>query len=235
MKTPLLEAKNLCVQVRSGGDLRSLLKNVSLSIHQGEIYGLVGASGSGKSTLGRALLCLPRPSSGSVYFNGNALTSLSSRQLIPLRQEMQLIFQDPYSALNPQMNVQCLVGEGLEIHGIGNKKERKERVDHFLNLVGLSPEEYAGRYPKQLSGGQRQRVCIARALAVEPKFIVCDEPLTALDVTLQMEIVELLCALKEKLGLSLLFISHNMHLVRKIADRMGTMREGVLSEEVSVD
>ena len=203
---------------------------VSLDVFEGETVGLVGESGCGKSTFGRALLRLLEPTSGSVRYEGKEITSLTPSELRPLRRELQFIFQDPYSSLNPRMTVQAIVGEAMRIHGlVSTAAEESERVAAMLERVGLRPE-HARRYPHEFSGGQRQRIGIARALAVEPRFIVADEPISALDVSIQAQIVNLLVDLQEELGLSYLFIAHDLKVVEMMSRRVAVMYLGRVVE-----
>ena len=192
--------------------------------------GLVGESGCGKSTTGRAILQLYRPTDGRVYFKGEELTELKGEALRRMRREMQLIFQDPYASLNPRMTVGNIIGEPLEVHSIySSKAERRERVQELLRIVGLNPY-FVNRYPHEFSGGQRQRIGVARALAVNPEFIVCDEPISALDVSIQAQIINLLEDLQAELGLTYLFIAHDLSVVRHISDRIAVMYLGKLAE-----
>lgn len=203
---------------------------VSLKVHAGETLGLVGESGCGKSTLGRTVLRLHDPTSGAIRFEGRDITRASQSALRPLRRGMQMIFQDPYASLNPRMRVRDIVGEALEIHGLGaTRAERDARVDDLLTRVGLRAEQ-GGRYPHEFSGGQRQRVGIARALAVSPRFIVADEPISALDVSIQAQIVNLLKDLQEELGLAYLFVAHDLHIVRYLSRRIAVMYLGRVVE-----
>ncbi len=207
------------------------LENVSLEIKRGETLGLIGESGSGKSTLGRCLLKLINPDSGSIFYDGTDITNIKGQPLRALRKRMQMIFQDPYSSLNPKMKIGRAVMEPLIIHGIGqNKKQREDRVAELLNLVGL-PSDSFQRYPHEFSGGQRQRIGIARALAVEPELIVCDEPVSALDVSVQAQVMNLLLELQEKFKLTYLFISHDLRLVSHISHRIVVLKKGQVVEE----
>ena len=207
---------------------------VSFDIYQGETLGLVGESGCGKSTTGRTLLQLYRPTAGSVFFKGEDLTKLKGAALRKKRRHMQMIFQDPYASLNPRMTVGKIVEEPLEIHNIGTPQERKERVAELLNLVGFSPS-FVTRYPHEFSGGQRQRIGIARALALQPEFIVLDEPISALDVSIQAQVVNLLEDLQEKFNLTYLFIAHDLSMVRHISDRTAVMYLGKVVELATRD
>ncbi len=203
---------------------------VSLSVMPGETLGLVGESGCGKSTLGRLLLRLYKPTGGNIYFEGRDITELSQAALRPIRREMQIIFQDPYSSLNPRMTVEAAIAEPLRVHRlVSSRAETQQRVVSLLERVGLRPE-HMRRYPHEFSGGQRQRIGIARALAVSPSFIVADEPVSALDVSIQAQIVNLLRDLQDELGLSYLFIAHNLQIVEYVSHRVAVMYLGRVVE-----
>jgi len=202
---------------------------ISFDIHSGETFGLVGESGCGKSTTGRVILQLYRPTAGKVSFDGIDLTTLKGEALRVMRPRMQMIFQDPYASLNPRMTVGQIVGEPLDVHSDMPRPERKEWVHELLNLVGLNPR-FEGRYPHEFSGGQRQRIGVARALALSPQFIVCDEPISALDVSVQAQVVNLLEDLQDKMGLTYLFIAHDLSMVRHISTRTAVMYLGKLME-----
>jgi oligopeptide transport system ATP-binding protein len=202
---------------------------VSFEIPPGETLGLVGESGSGKSTTGFCVLQLLKPTSGSVRFLGRELTSLRRGELRRLRREMQIVFQDPYSSLDPRMTVGDIVAEPLHVHGVGTRRSRRERVRHLLDAVGFNPV-FTNRYPHEFSGGQRQRIGIARSLALGPKLIVCDEPVSALDVSIQAQILDLLKDLQHEFGLTYLFIAHDLAVVRAMSDRIAVMQGGKLVE-----
>jgi len=206
--------------------------DVSFAIKKGETFGLVGESGCGKSTTGRAILQLHKPTAGKVYFEDIDLTTASPAVLRKMRRNMQIIFQDPYASLNPRMTVGSIIAEPLEIHNIGTAKERRERVQELLKLVGLNPY-FVNRYPHEFSGGQRQRIGVARALALQPEFIVCDEPISALDVSIQAQVVNLLEELQDEFGLTYLFIAHDLSMVRHISDRVAVMYLGKVVELAS--
>ncbi len=207
---------------------------VSFSVQRGETLGIVGESGSGKSTACRAVLQLLEPTSGSVKFEGREIAGLSRRQLRPLRREMQMIFQDPYASLNPRKRIGQIVGDQLKIQKVASGKELRTRVQALLERVGLSPEHY-NRFPHEFSGGQRQRIGIARALALEPKLVVADEPVSALDVSIQAQIVNLLDDLQDEYGLTYLFVAHDIGVVRHISDQIAVMNNGKVVEHGSAD
>ncbi len=202
---------------------------ISFHVNHGETLGLVGESGCGKSTTGRAVLQLHRPTEGSVAFEGRELTEVKGKELREFRRKMQMIFQDPFSSLNPRMSVGAIVGEPMVIHGLYKGKERRERIEYIMNAVGLNPY-FAGRYPHEFSGGQRQRIGIARSLAVEPQFLVADEPVSALDVSIQAQIINLMEDLQEEFDLTYLFIAHDLAVVRHISDRVAVMYLGKMME-----
>ncbi|PQP85100.1 ABC transporter ATP-binding protein [Paenibacillus sp. PCH8] len=228
---PLLEVKSLRQHFNLGkGNTLKAVNDISFHIRQGETLGVVGESGSGKSTTGRAILRLHEPTGGDVLFKGVPLQRLSASEMKTMRRHMQIIFQDPYASLNPKMRIMDIIGEALDIHQLaGSATQREKRVEELLEMVGLDPM-HAQRYPHEFSGGQRQRIGIARALAVEPEFIVCDEPLSALDVSIQAQIVQLLEDLQQRLGLTYLFIAHDLSMVKHISDRVAVMYNGKIVE-----
>jgi oligopeptide transport system ATP-binding protein len=219
--------KGLIIE-RTVGHVKAV-DGVSFSIPAGKTLGLVGESGSGKSTTGYCILQLTKPTGGSIRFDGKELTKLSGEGLRKVRQDMQIVFQDPYSSLDPRMTVGNIVAEPLEVHGIGTRKTRRETVRRLLEVVGFNPN-FTNRYPHEFSGGQRQRIGIARALALSPKLIICDEPVSALDVSIQAQILNLLKDLQRDFGLTYLFISHDLAVVRTMSDEIAVMNRGKLVE-----
>ncbi len=239
----LLEVKNLKMYFpitqgiliqRHVADVKAV-DGLDFFVRKGETLGLVGESGCGKSTTGRAILQLYRPTAGQVLFDGVDLCKIGGEQLRRTRRHLQMIFQDPYASLNPRMTVGDIIGEPIEIHGLAkNRKERLERVQELLRVVGLNPY-FSNRYPHEFSGGQRQRIGVARALAVQPEFIVCDEPISALDVSIQAQIINLLEELQSEFGLTYLFIAHDLSVVRHISDRVAVMYLGKIVEIATRD
>ncbi len=232
----LLRVEDLVVEFHTGGGRTvKAVSGISLDVLPGETLGLVGESGCGKSTTGKAILQLPPPTSGKVIFEGRDLTRLSSKDVRAMRQEMQLVFQDPISSLNPRRTVGEIVAEPLKIWGIGSKEEQQAKVDEVLNTVGLDPDAARPRRPHQFSGGQCQRISIARALVLDPKLIICDEPVSALDVSVQAQILNLLEDMKARYGLTLVFIAHDLAVVKNVSDRVAVMYLGKLCEVAHPD
>ncbi|MEZ5314685.1 MAG: ATP-binding cassette domain-containing protein [Chlamydiales bacterium] len=232
MKEVLVNIDKLEKIFKVGKQCLHAIKSFNLKIYRGETLGLVGESGCGKSTVGRTILRLYEPTSGKIEFNGVDLQSLSNWEMKAMRRRMQIVFQDPYASLNPRMTVKDIVGEPIDIHRLAKGKERRKRIEKLLEYVGLNPT-YISRFPHEFSGGQRQRIGLARALAVEPEFIVCDEPISALDVSIQAQVVNLFKKLQEKMGLTYLFITHNLSIVKYISDRVAVMYLGELVELAS--
>ena len=233
--TPLVEVKNLVKHFERGGGLfraKTVVKavdDVSFVVNEGETFALVGESGSGKSTTGRCMLRLVEPTSGEVLFRGKNVLGYSSSEMRAARRDMQMVFQDPFSSLNPRMRAFTIVEEPLVIHSIGSKADRRARVADLFKLVGLDPA-HVDRYPHEFSGGQRQRIGLARALALNPSFIIADEPVSALDVSIQAQVINLLMDLQEQLKLTYLFIAHDLRLVRHISTRVAVMYLGRIVE-----
>jgi len=237
MSKKLLSVKNLVVSYATGGGLFSASKkilnavdDISFDVAEGEVVGLVGESGSGKTTSGRAVIGLAPISSGEIFFESKKINGLSRREFMPYRKQIQMVFQDPFASLDPRMKVGKIISEPIDIHFKMTSVEKSKRIANLLELVGLE-SDFANRYPHEFSGGQRQRIGIARALAVEPKFLICDEPVSALDVSVQASIINLLEDLKESLNLSMLFIAHDLAVVEHISDRILVMTKGKIVEE----
>ncbi len=229
-QNPLISIQDLCIDFRlNAKQTLHAVSHVSLDIAPGETVGLVGESGCGKTTLGRAVKGMYPPASGRVLFEGRDVFALTGKQRMAYLKDSQMIFQDPYSSLDPRMTVREIIGEGMKAHKMGDAEARVKRVDELLSIVGLSPE-HANRFPHEFSGGQRQRIGVARALALSPRFIICDEPTSALDVSIQAQIVTLLADLQKRLGLTYLFISHDLAMVKYISNRVAVMYLGEIVE-----
>jgi peptide/nickel transport system ATP-binding protein len=229
-RDPLLRVENLVVEYPLGGKTIHAVSSVSLEIARGETLGLVGESGCGKSSLGRAVLQLRRATSGRVLFDGKDLTAMQGEALRKMRRRVQLIFQDPIASLNPRRRIGDIIAEPLVIAGYKDARRRQQLVDEVLLAVGLDPAQVAGRLPHEFSGGQCQRICIARALVLNPEFIVCDEPVSALDVSIRAQILNLVEEMKQRFGLTLLFIAHDLAVVKAVSDRVAVMYLGRLCE-----
>ena len=232
----ILEVKDLCKYfpvkkgLFKGKNYVKAVDRVSFTINKGETLGIVGESGCGKTTMGRTILKLYNSTSGQIVFEGKDITRISNKEMVPLRKEMQMIFQDPYASLDPRMTVGDIIGEAIDVHKLLIGKERTERIRSLLSKVGLA-SDHINRYPHEFSGGQRQRIGIARALAVQPKFIVCDEPISALDVSIQAQVINMLEELQEDLGLTYLFIAHDLSMVKHISTHIGVMYLGRMVEK----
>lgn len=232
----LIEVKHLKQYFNAGkANEVKAIDDISFDIYEGETFGLVGESGSGKSTTGRSIIRLYQPTSGQILFDGQDISQIKHRDMLDFRRDMQMIFQDPYASLDPRMKVKDIIAEGLDVHHlVHSEQERVARVNELLDLVGLS-RDHATRYPHEFSGGQRQRIGIARALAVNPKFIIADEPISALDVSIQAQVVNLLRDIQKKQKLTYLFIAHDLSMVKYISDRIAVMHNGKLMELATAD
>lgn len=231
----LVQAQDLCKYFKiGGGRMLHAVEGVNLEIHRGETLGLVGESGCGKSTLGRTLMGIYKPTKGKLLYGGKEVDLTKKKERFAFAKKAQIIFQDPYASLDPRMTVGSIIAEGMEIHGMYDEKRRQERVAELLDIVGLN-REHANRFPHEFSGGQRQRIGIARALAIEPEFIVCDEPISALDVSIQAQVMNLLHELQTKMGLTYLFIAHDLNIVKYISDRIAVMYLGSVVELATSD
>ena len=237
-RTPLLKVEHLSKEFpaesgmfakRFSKRVVSAVNDISFEIYPGETFGLVGESGCGKSTTGRTIMRLTKPTAGKVFFQGKDVAEMSKHEIKDMRREMQFIFQDPYASLNPRMTIGEIVSEPMTIHGVGTKEERIERVRELLDVVGLNPE-HINRYPHEFSGGQRQRIGIARALIMEPEFIIADEPISALDVSIRAQVLNLMSKLQKEHGLTYLFIAHDLSVMRFICDRIAVIHKGVIVE-----
>lgn len=225
----LLKIDDVSKHFRVSGGILKAVSNVNIEIKEGETLGLVGESGCGKSTLGRVVMGIYEPTHGKIIYDGKEVQIKGAKDRLEYAKHAQMIFQDPYASLNPRMTVESIIAEGMEIHGLYTPEKRKQRVHELLELVGLN-KEHANRFPHEFSGGQRQRIGIARALAIEPEFLVCDEPISALDVSIQSQVINLLIDLQKKLGLTYLFIAHDLDIVKYISDRIAVMYLGHLVE-----
>ncbi len=238
-KEPLLVIEDLRKHFHISGTgankkVLTAVDGVSFTIYKGETFGLVGESGCGKTTTGRTIIKLYKPTGGRIIFDGDDITNLDNREMFPYRRRMQMIFQDPYASLNSRMTVTDIIGEGIDTHNLLTGQDRQDRIFDLLERVGLK-REHANRYPHEFSGGQRQRIGIARALAIDPDLIVCDEPISALDVSIQAQVVNMLEDLQHEFGLTYLFIAHDLSMVRHISDRIGVMYLGKMMEITTSD
>ena len=231
----LVQADHICKYFKlGGGRMLHAVEDVNLTIHRGETLGLVGESGCGKSTLGRTMMGIYTPTKGRLIYGGKEVDLTSKKQRFDFAKKAQIIFQDPYASLDPRMTVGSIIAEGMEIHGMYDAAKRQERVAELLDIVGLN-REHANRFPHEFSGGQRQRIGIARALAIEPEFIVCDEPISALDVSIQAQVINLLNDLRNRMGLTIMFIAHNLSVVKYFSDRIAVMYYGKIVEMTTSD